>query len=129
MRNPVCPYCDKAARLVARAEVERDRPHGLAWVCWPCEAWAAVHNNSPTNKPTSRLAKRELHAAKAQAAGVFNLLYKTWGVKRSDAYSWLAEKMGISSGDCDFAKFDLNECRKADSVARKYIPDFKPQKS
>ena len=124
MQTPACPYCEAAAELVNRVEVDPDHPHGKAWVCWPCEAWIECHLNSPTFKPVGRLAKRELHEAKAEAISAFNKLWKTWGARRADAYHWLSSMLDIPIQDCDFGKFDLSRCYKAFEIVDQFIPMF-----
>ena len=129
-RIVLCDYCNAEAELVTGATIYPENPktHDKHyWHCAPCDAWSACHENSPSLKPVGRLANADLRAAKKAAHDAFDLLWmagyqrhlRTHGdhANRSDCikigYSWLAEKMGITSGVCHIGSFDIEQCEKA----------------
>lgn len=122
MTTPACPYCGEAALLVDRGVVQEHHPIGFAWACLPCDAWVACHTNS--QKPMGRLAKPDLHEARSGAIASFTSLWKAWDVPRKQAYLWLSHHMGIPMAECDFYKFNLEQCRKAQKLTDDYTPNF-----
>jgi hypothetical protein len=124
MKAPICPYCGESARLLPKGDVDANYPRGMVWACPPCDAWVPVHANSLEHKPMGRLANTELRFAKAEALEAFTSLWKAWDVDRRTAYSWLAEKMGISMSECDFGKFDLKQCLNVFDIVQPYIPNW-----
>jgi len=130
---PICPYCDKPARLVtgARLFVGRENvAHKHFWWCEPCDAYVGCYENSPTHKPVGRLADTALRKAKREFHGVFDILYLAGFERlsrirggrankqdcRSVAYKWLATHMGIDIRYCNVGAFDLEQCLKAKKI-------------
>lgn len=114
MKKPtvICPYCGRAARLVDSARVY-GTSYGKIWLCsgWPiCDAYVGVH--SCTHAPLGRLANPELRAAKKAAHAVFDPLWKRGMMSRSEAYTWLAEQLGISMDECHIGMFDVDLCKR-----------------
>lgn len=107
-----CDYCGGSAALVTGAVIYPHRPdlHNLKfWHCEPCAAWVGCHKHSKS-VPLGRLANAELRSAKSAAHAAFDPLWKSGGISRSDAYSWLSKKMGISGKDCHIGMFDAATC-------------------
>lgn len=124
MTTPACPYCGESAEIV---EAEAVGIHGFGTRVWYCKhdhAWSAIHSNSPTNKPVSRLSKASEHVARREAVARFTKLYKTWGADRMAAYQWLASLMHIELGECDFNKFSRRQCIDANNIVSEFIPNF-----
>lgn len=108
-----CPYCGGFARLVDSSDVYRSgRNYGKLWACMPCGAWVGVHKNSRTFAPLGRLANAELRKAKIEAHSAFDRLWKEWDLDRDEAYSWLADRLGIEARECHIGMFDLEMCRR-----------------
>jgi hypothetical protein len=109
-----CPYCEKSARLVFGRDIYPNRPDlsMLAfWLCTPCSAWVGCHPG--TKKPLGRLADAELRKAKIAAHAALDPLWKNGQMRRQEAYTWLAMRLGIPSEECHIGMFDLEMCRKA----------------
>lgn len=135
-KPPTCPYCKRHAKLVDGSLLYPDNARVVGksfWLCQPCEAWVACHENSPTLKPVGRLANAELRLAKRKAHGAFDLLWQV-GYQRqvrtmpdkankSDciqiAYRWLAERMGIPKTEsCHIGAFDVDQCLDVQTICR-----------
>ncbi len=132
---PTCPYCSKAALLVDGCYIYPENPKMAGknfWLCQPCDAWVACHENSPTLKPVGRLANAELRAEKRKTHDAFDFLWQAGYSRhlrtRDDrasksecikiAYRWLAEHMGLQDEQCHIGVFDVAECQKAQAVCR-----------
>jgi zinc-finger-containing domain len=58
-------------------------------------------------RPGSGLAK-----ARMAAHSSFDYLWKSGGMTRSEAYTWLAEQLGIEGKDCHMVMFSKETCRR-----------------
>jgi hypothetical protein len=120
LRPPICPYCNELAKLVTGKEIYPHRPdlHSLKiWECKSCEASVGTHKQS-IGIPLGRLANKELKKAKMSAHAAFDPLWKNGSMKRSDAYYWLSQKLGIHVKDCHIGMFDVDQCNKVVEVCR-----------
>lgn len=109
---PDCPYCGKPAAL-KNSRVIYKRDYGMVWICpdYPaCDAYVGCHKG--TNKPLGRLANAELREAKKEAHAAFDPLWQDGAMKRTAAYIWLAEQLGIERQACHVGMFDVAECRR-----------------
>lgn len=118
MRQVVCPYCDQPAKQVTGEKVyphRRDLWSKRFYLCEPCQAWVGCYGSG---KPLGRLANAELRRAKMSAHNAFDGLWKYRGMSRSEAYRWLAEKLGIEQEQCHIGMFDVDQCRRVAAVSR-----------
>jgi hypothetical protein len=117
----ICPYCNKPARLVDSRGIYGPRALQLGnfWQCRPCDAYVGCHGF--TNRPLGTLANAELRAARKEAHGFFDGLWRRGGkfANRREAYKWLANKMGKSGNKTHIAMFDVGECKKVVELCRK----------
>lgn len=133
LRAPVCE-CGQVAELVMGDVVYPEvasTHHKHYWLCRPCDAWTSCHENSPSLKPTGRLANAELRAEKRKTHGAFDVLWMV-GFHRisrfnpnaskssaiSIAYGWLAERMGMPAQRCHIGAFTIEQCILAQSICR-----------
>lgn len=114
-----CPYCGNEAKLVGGRAIYPYRKDLYAkkfWRCEPCDAHVGCHPN--TEKPMGRLATLLLRQWKMRVHAHFDPLWKEAGKKknqaRSEAYEWLADRMGIKPSQCHIGMFDEAQC--ADAV-------------
>jgi hypothetical protein len=116
----VCPYCCRDAELVSGAAVYPHRPdlhHLRFWACLPCDAWVGCHRG--TEEPLGRLANAKLRKAKQAAHAAFDPMWTSGDMPRRDAYSWLADALGLDREDTHIGLFDLTMCRRVIEVCRK----------
>ncbi|HHK5672978.1 TPA: zinc-finger-containing protein, partial [Serratia marcescens] len=117
-----CDYCGKPAALVRGFVIyphRKDLANGYYWSCDPCGAYVGCHRDSNA-MPLGRLANAQLRAAKRLAHAAFDPLWKEFGMKRADAYQWLAEQLGIPGAECHIGMFDVDMCRRVQRVATEY---------
>lgn len=119
MRTPTCPYCLDEAKLVDAAAIYgHARYGGMYWHCAPCKAWVGTHRGSPKHAPLGRLANAQLRDAKMAAHSAFDHLWQHGGMRRADAYAWLAEQMGIPRGRCHIGWMDVDDCGRVVELCR-----------
>lgn len=121
---PLCPYCpgQPVACEVKSERVYPHRPdlHGRTmWACQECGAYVGCHQG--TNKPLGRLAQPRLRKLKIEAHAAFDALWRagpdgrrtaSGKSRRSLAYAWLAERLGIDKRRCHIAMFDEHLCQR-----------------
>lgn len=108
-----CPYCNKDVELVYGNIIYPHRPDlykKLFYLCGPCKAYVGCHPG--TDKPLGRLANSELRIAKQLAHSSFDPMWRNGKQSRSNAYSWLAEKLSIEKKECHIGMFDIEMCNK-----------------
>ncbi len=108
MRTVNCPYCGRQAEYVDSKIVYR-RSYGMIYLCLNCDAYVGVHRG--TDRPKGRLANRELRYWKKAAHAAFDPLWQSGGMKRKEAYRWLASQMGLSPEETHIGMFDVQECK------------------
>lgn len=74
------------------------------WVCLRCGAWAPCIKG--TIRPSGRLCNDELRRAKRAAHDIFDPIWRSGAMTRTEAYALLAAMMGLSAADCHFRLFD-----------------------
>jgi len=120
--NVICPYCDKPAQLVSGVDIyphRNDLFHRFFWKCDPCKAWVGCHEKA-NRAPLGRLANAELRKVKQSAHAIFDPLWKTGRMKRSEAYSLLSNLLGISKTNCHIGMMDVDQCKVVVSVLKEH---------
>jgi hypothetical protein len=128
-RIVMCPYCGERAKFVQGKRIYHGRgswDEKWFWACLPCGAWVGCHAASEKygrvgDEPLGRLANEELRIAKMGAHEAFDPIWKEGGVKRKDAYKWLAEQLGIPARECHIGMFDVDMCRKVIHVVGRHV--------
>lgn len=118
----ICSYCQQPAQLVGGDVIYPHRPDLYAlrfYQCEPCDAWVGCHRE--TAKPLGRLANAELRQAKQDAHAAFDPLWQSGRMKRKDAYSWLASRLGIETAH--IGEFDVETCRRVVEICQKETAD------
>lgn len=118
-REVQCPYCDGPAELVRSRDIYpfARKDYGRFWQCEPCDAYVGTHKNSRDHAPYGMLANKELRALRNEAHEVFDPIWQyreQQGTDRSkarqDAYTWLAEQMGLQPHECHIGMFGPEKC-------------------
>lgn len=102
-----CPYCGKRAILTDSKEVY-GRSYGMIYLCRPCNAYVGVHPG--THNPLGTLANAELRQARQRAHAAFDPIWRNGGLTRKQAYTWMAQTLGITKEKAHIAKFTVKQC-------------------
>ena len=86
------------------------------YYCYECKAYVGMHPF--TNIPLGTLADKATREARKATKTPFEKIHKGRFMSRDDAYSVLAQKLGISVNECHFAWFDIPMCIKAASAIK-----------
>jgi hypothetical protein len=123
-----CPNCGGEVQLLGNERVY-GRPYGewpYAYKCMDraCNSYVGLHPF--TAIPLGTLANPRTRKARTDAKAVFNPLWQTGKRTRSEAYAWLASKLGIPVEECHVGWFDVKQCEKVVEVCVSYLS--KPSK-
>lgn len=108
MTRIFCPYCGRETEYTD-SKVIYGRSYGMIYLCKPCDAYVGVHKG--TDRALGRLADKELRYWKKAAHAAFDPIWKCGWMKRSQAYKWLAQRMGLRPGQAHIGMFDVAECK------------------
>lgn len=118
-----CPYCASAVELVNNSVIY-GRPFGewpWAYLCENVKCGAYVGIHPFTAIPLGTLANKELRDARKRAKVAFNPIWqgKRAKMNRKEAYSWLADELGIRDvGTCHIGWFDIDMCGRVVTVCK-----------
>lgn len=114
--NPIpqptnCRHCNGKVELVNNSRI-----YGKSYGEWPycflcvgCGAYVGLHPF--TAIPLGTLATAAIRDARKRAKTAFNPLWQARHMTRSDAYVWLAAKLGIANvNECHIGWFDVPQC-------------------
>ena len=108
---PICPKCGKEAELVD-SKIVYGKSYGPIWYCGCEKSGVYVGCHGGTERPLGTMADASLREFRKDAHKAFDPIWKNnTPLKRWQAYSWLASKMGISRKDCHIAMFDEEQCK------------------
>lgn len=112
----ICPYCGAEANLVD-SSIVYGKSYGKIYLCssYPqCDAYVGVHKG--TDEPLGRLANAELREWKKKAHKAFDIIWKSGGMSRDQAYQLLQRKMKLSEEEAHIGKFDVDQCKRVVSI-------------
>jgi len=120
IKPPVCPYCEREAKLVDSAVVYNGVSYGMIWHCYPCDAYVGVHKNSKVFAPLGELAGPRVRRWRKEAHNAFDKLWRlkmardkcTQREARSAGYRWLSGELELDGKRCHIGKFDVDTCKK-----------------
>lgn len=110
--KPICPYCGNFTQLVDGKQIyphRKDLRNRKFWSCEPCNAYVGTHQNGYA--PLGRVANKTLRHWKLIAHCAFDKLWKSENMTRTEAYKWLAGKLGIEEQYCHIGMFDVAICK------------------
>ena len=112
MTIPICPYCGMPATLTDSSAIYKGRDYGKFWICVPCDAYVGCHSDRPGFIPLGTLANKELREWRKAAHDRFDPMWKSGRMTRHEAYTFMAENMGLRSEEAHIGMFDVQKCKK-----------------
>ena len=115
--STICRYCGSVIRLVPAETVydeytERLGKKGeMIYQCQNCGARVGCHKG--TNRPFGKVANEMLRCKRVQAHRAFDSLWKQRGMKRRNAYRWLAKEMGLPMNAAHIGGFEMDQIGRA----------------
>lgn len=118
VKNPLpapsaCCLCGGNVRIGTHQELYgrdfSDWPY--VYLCEVCGAYVGLHPF--TAIPLGTLADKQTRDARKNCKLPFERIWKSGDMTRTEAYHWLAEKMGIPIHECHFGWFTVEQCHAA----------------
>lgn len=102
-----CAECEAPMKL-------RASKHGLFWGCTFYPECKGTHGAHSDGRPLGKPANAETKLARRRAHRAFDQLWvaKDATMTRSQAYVWLARRLGMDVRDCHIGKFDAATCER-----------------
>jgi hypothetical protein len=131
---PICSYCRSPATLVTGAQLYPRRPE-LAerrfWECADCQAWVGCHtpqgdDDPECPRPLGTLADASLRRWRNSALALFDPIWQSGQMTRSQAYEWLAREMGLPKQRCHIGGFNEAQCKRVAEICAQVPADDAP---
>ena len=107
----ICPYCAGKVIFTDSAPLYGGKSYGMVYLCTNCNASVGVHKG--TNKPFGTLANTALKLKRMEVHRVFDGWWQQCGLRRSQAYKWLADQMELPIYRTHIGEFDMAQCEQA----------------
>lgn len=122
--TPITPSITECALCGAPVEFTNNKAiYGRSFGEWPmiylctnAECRAFVHCHPGSSTPLGTMADSATRRLRKLAHHVFDKLWKDGEMTRSDAYTWLAERLGIQRDQCHIGLFDAAQCQRVIDV-------------
>lgn len=122
LKGRICPYCHIPTEYKNSIEVY-GVDYGMIYICPNCRAYVGVHKG--TDKAKGRLANAELRRCKIEAHLYFDQIYKRGIMKRTEAYKWLSEQLGLPPEFTHIGMFNPETCAKVVQVSKKLLQSMR----
>jgi len=129
VKNPLpvpkhCRFCHSSVQVGTHQDVYgrdySDWPY--VYMCDGCGAYVGMHPF--TNIPLGTLADRATRQARKRCKKPFETIWRQGYMARTEAYSWLANKMNISKNECHFGWFDISMCEAARIICEERLSEI-----
>jgi len=122
-----CRYCGPESRvfIAGHEEIYGGRSYGswpYVYLCDDCGAYVGIHEG--TDLPLGTLANEALRWARRDNKQHFNAVLDETGTKRSEAYQWLADAMGIPVSECHWSWFEVDACKQAGEICKDKLKEL-----
>lgn len=108
----ICMECAGKASLVTGKRIYPHRPDLYAKNFYLCDCGAYVGCHKGTKDPLGYPAGAETRKARSVAHAAFDPLWKTRTMPRTEAYKWLADRMGLTPGETHISWMDAATARR-----------------
>lgn len=100
-----CPYCNHDIVFTSNKEIYgKEYGNGKCYLCRNCKASVGCHDSG---KPLGVLATKEMKVLKTACHDLFDLVWKTKKLGRSECYRRMSILLRIEQRDCHFGHFDI----------------------
>ena len=139
MTTTICPYCGKEAKLVGGDVIYKRRPDLASlffWLCKECDAYVGCHKKGATYRKQGlsfvsdgtvafgTMADFELRYARKFLHDLFDPLWKSKSMTRTQAYKWLQNKTGLSEDEAHISMMNVDTCQLVmDSICKDFKND------
>lgn len=107
-----CPYCGNDTILVNGTTTyphRKDLYDHKFWMCHPCNAFVGTKRDKQ-NTPLGSLANPHLRKLRSKAHKLFDPLWQSKAITRTEAYKLLATKLGLKPKNCHIGMFNVETC-------------------
>lgn len=121
---PVCCNCCGGVVRVATHKEIYGKDYGKypwAYLCVGCGAYVGLHPF--TDIPLGTLADAETRQARNNCKKPFEKIWQSGMMSRTEAYRWLADKMGKTTAECHFGLFNKRECQAAYEICKNFTKE------
>ncbi|WP_432353259.1 zinc-finger-containing protein [Anaerotruncus rubiinfantis] len=115
----ICPYCGGRVIFTDSSAIYGGRSYGMIYLCTNCNASVGVHKG--TRKPLGTLANTALKNKRRETHAVFDGYWKQNGIKRTDAYKWLARQMRLPEYRTHIGQMDMELCERVIQIVQAQI--------
>ena len=111
----ICRYCGGVIRLVPAESVYGKSARKLGMVgeqlyqCQNCNARVGCHKG--TARPLGNVANEVLRLKRVEAHHVFDAMWRSNNMSRTQAYKWLSQQMRIPVDDTHIGGFEMEQCQ------------------
>lgn len=109
-----CTLCGGAVEFVNN-KVVYGKPFGewpMIYRCTNPACHAFVHCHPGSTTPLGTMADSYTRRLRKKAHHAFDRLWRNGRMTRSDAYTWLAKRLGIPRDQCHIGLFDAAQCQR-----------------
>ena len=99
---------------------EPNKPHSFIWFCNECEATVGCHKG--TFYPLGYMADKKTRQKRRYLHCLFDPLWNSRAMSRSDAYDWLAEQLDISPDACHISMMNSQQLGRAIWICKNQVP-------
>lgn len=118
LKGKICPYCHIPTEYKNSIDIY-GIDYGMIYYCPKCQAYVGVHKG--TDQAKGRLANAELRKCKIEAHRYFDKIFKRGIMKRTYAYQWLSEQLGLPPEYTHIGMFNPETCRKVVELSKQYL--------
>ena len=110
--------------MVLRSTTKFPYKNGQPRRFYGCSTWPAckaAHGAHPDGSPVGKPGTVQEKEARQLAHIAFDQLWQGGGMRRSQAYKWLAEQMGMEKSKCHIGSFDVAMCNRVVEICAQRV--------
>jgi len=112
-----CVYCSDGYL------VRRTGKYGEFFGCSNFPQCTSVDDVRYDGLPSGMQSDQQTRQARREAHNAFDEIWKREYMSRSDAYSWLAEGLGLGSGECHIKRLTRHQCEIVVRISEAFLEE------